>query len=42
MGSALPTVHALRGNREKKKKEQKRNNCPNNTEKGQKFPTHDN
>jgi hypothetical protein len=37
----LPTVYALRGNRKKKKRKQKENDCPNNTEKDQKFPTHD-
>jgi hypothetical protein len=42
MGSALPTVHALRGKGERKIRERKGNYCPNNTRKCQKIPTHDN
>jgi hypothetical protein len=41
MGSALPTVYALGGKREKKRKEKKRNCSPNNTRKCRKITTHD-
>jgi hypothetical protein len=41
MDSALPTVYALRGNKIKKGKRRKENNCPNSTEKCQKIPSHD-